>query len=160
MAKRSAFQAEDGGSNPPTCTPILGVAPPWVSLGPCPEFFRFDGFARHDSRTRGLGHLGVHAGAPCTRIGNQTHTQIQTLPLDLFASIAPMPAAPVITSTNPTHSAAPPILAPRNAAGLSVLLRIEFIAMMFLIIYVGAIAVLFPFVATMLNTKVDEPSEN
>ena len=62
----------------------------------------------------------------------------------------------VITSTNPIHSVVFLILVFCNAAGLLVLLRTEFIAMMFLIIYVGAIAVLFLFVVMMLNIKVAE----
>lgn len=86
--------------------------------------------------------------------------QIQTLLLDLFAGLALLSAAPVITPTNPIHPAAPPIPVPRNAAGSLVLLKIESIAMMFLIIYVGAIAVPSPFVAMMLNIKVNEPGEN
>ena len=90
----------------------------------------------------------------------QIHTQIQTLPLDLLASIAPVPAAMVTVPTNPIHSVIFPIPVFRNAAGLLVLLEIESIAMMFPIIYVGAIAVLLPSVATMPNIKINELGEN
>ena len=66
----------------------------------------------------------------------------------------------VIVSRNPIHSVIFLILVSCNAAGLLILLKIEFIAMMFLIIYVGAIAVLFLFVVMMLNIKINELSEN
>lgn len=69
-------------------------------------------------------------------------------------------AAMVIVSENPIHSVIFLILVFCNAAGLLILLKIEFIAMMFLIIYVGAIAVLFLFVVMMLNIKISELSEN
>lgn len=82
--------------------------------------------------------------------------QIHTLLLDLFASIALISAVMVIISKNPIHSVVFLILVFCNATGLLILLKMEFIAMMFLIIYVGAIAVLFLFVVMMLNIKVNE----
>ena len=66
----------------------------------------------------------------------------------------------VIVSRNPIHSVIFLILVSRNAAGLLILLKIESIAMMFLIIHVGAIAVPPPPVAMMLNIKINELSEN
>lgn len=66
----------------------------------------------------------------------------------------------VIASKNPIHSVVFLILVFCNATGLLLLLKIEFIAMMFLIIYVGAIAVLFLFVVMMLNIKINELNEN
>jgi len=66
----------------------------------------------------------------------------------------------VIVSENPIHSVIFSIPVFRNAAGLLILLKIEFIAMMFPIIYVGAIAVLFLPVVMMLNIKISEFSEN
>lgn len=86
--------------------------------------------------------------------------EIYTLLFDLFASIALISAAMVIVSRNPIHSVIFLILVFCNAAGLLILLKIEFIAMMFLIIYVGAIAVLFLFVVMMLNIKIGELSES
>ena len=80
---------------------------------------------------------------------------IHTLLLDLFGSIALISAAMVIVSKNPIHSVIFLILVFCNTAGLLTLLKIEFIAMMFLIIYVGAIAVLFLFVVMMLNIKMN-----
>ena len=86
--------------------------------------------------------------------------EIHTLLFDLFASIALISAAMVIVSRNPIHSVIFLILVFCNAAGLLLLLKIEFIAMMFLIIYVGAIAVLFLFVVMMLNIKINELSDS
>jgi NADH:ubiquinone oxidoreductase subunit 6 (subunit J) len=80
---------------------------------------------------------------------------IHTLLLDLFGSIALISAAMVIVSKNPIHSVIFLILVFCNTAGLLALLKLEFIAMMFLIIYVGAIAVLFLFVVMMLNIKMN-----
>lgn len=71
-----------------------------------------------------------------------------------------MSAIMVIASKNPIHSVVFLILVFCNATGLLLLLKIEFIAMMFLIIYVGAIAVLFLFVVMMLNIKINELNEN
>jgi len=79
---------------------------------------------------------------------------VQTLLLDLFAILCIISAVAVVTCHNPIHSVVFLILVFCNAAGLLVLLGTEFIAMMFLIIYVGAIAVLFLFVVMMLNIKV------
>lgn len=86
--------------------------------------------------------------------------QIQTLLLELFASIALISAIMVIGAQNPIHSVIFLILVFCNATGLLILLKIEFIALMFLIIYVGAIAVLFLFVVMMLNIKLSELSQN
>src|SRR3954465_1067172 len=56
-----------------------------------------------------------------------------------------------ITARNPVHAVLWLILAFFNAAGLMVLLGAEFIAMLLIIVYVGAVAVLFLFVVMMLN---------
>ncbi|WP_204279730.1 NADH-quinone oxidoreductase subunit J, partial [Serratia marcescens] len=56
-----------------------------------------------------------------------------------------------ILSRNPVHSVLWLILAFFNAAGLMVLANAEFIAMLLVIVYVGAVAVLFLFVVMMLN---------
>lgn len=60
----------------------------------------------------------------------------------------------VIVSKNPVHSILSLILVFFNAASLLVLLGSEFLAMLFIIVYVGAVAVLFLFVIMMLNIKV------
>ncbi len=80
--------------------------------------------------------------------------------LDLSASIALISATTTIAATNPIHPAAFPTPVFRNATGLLLLPGIEFLALMFIIIYVGAIAVPFPFVVTMLNIKANELREN
>lgn len=85
---------------------------------------------------------------------------LQTFLLDLFASIALISATMVIVSTNPIHSVVFLILVFCNAAGLLLLVKIEFIAMMFLIIYVGAIAVLFLFAVMMLDAKLQNLARN
>jgi NADH-quinone oxidoreductase subunit J len=69
----------------------------------------------------------------------------------LFASICVASAVMVITSRNPVHSVLYLILAFVNAAGLFVLLGAEFLAMILVIVYVGAVAVLFLFVVMMLD---------
>lgn len=85
---------------------------------------------------------------------------IQTLLLELFASIALISAVMVIGAQNPIHSVIFLILVFCNATGFLIILKIEFIALMFLIIYVGAIAVLFLFVVMMLNIKISELNQN
>ncbi|MEO6247171.1 MAG: NADH-quinone oxidoreductase subunit J [Sphingomicrobium sp.] len=69
----------------------------------------------------------------------------------LFATFTIVPALLVISARNPVHSVLWLILAFFNAAGLMVLLGAEFIAMLLVIVYVGAVAVLFLFVVMMLN---------
>lgn len=66
----------------------------------------------------------------------------------------------VIGAKNPIHSVLFLILVFCNATGLLILLEVEFLAMIFLVVYVGAIAVLFLFVVMMLNIKIIELSEN
>lgn len=62
----------------------------------------------------------------------------------------------VITAKNPVHSVFFLILAFFNAAGLFVLLGAEYIAMTLVIVYVGAVAVLFLFVVMMLNINFEK----
>ena len=69
----------------------------------------------------------------------------------LFSSITILSAIAVISSRNPVHSVLFLILAFVNSAGLFVLAGAEFLAMILLIVYVGAVAVLFLFVVMMLN---------
>ncbi len=69
----------------------------------------------------------------------------------LFALVTLLSAAMVITAKNPVHSVLFLILAFFNAAGLFVLLGAEFVAMILVIVYVGAVAVLFLFVVMMLD---------
>lgn len=68
-----------------------------------------------------------------------------------FASVLVLSAIMVISARNPVHSVLFLILAFFNAAGLFVLLGAEFVAMILVIVYVGAVAVLFLFVVMMLD---------
>ena len=69
----------------------------------------------------------------------------------LFAALAVASAVMVISSRNPVHSVLFLILCFFNAAGLFVLLGAEFLAMILVVVYVGAVAVLFLFVVMMLD---------
>ena len=77
----------------------------------------------------------------------------------LFSSLTLLSAIMVIQSRNPVHSVLFLILVFLNSAGLLLLLGLDFFAMLFLVVYVGAIAVLFLFVVMMLNVKSAEISE-
>ncbi len=68
-----------------------------------------------------------------------------------FAAVAVAAGVMVISARNPVHSVLFLILAFFNAAGLFVLMGAEFIAMILVIVYVGAVAVLFLFVVMMLD---------
>ncbi|MCA3562454.1 MAG: NADH-quinone oxidoreductase subunit J [Aestuariivirga sp.] len=69
----------------------------------------------------------------------------------LFSAIAVASAVMVISARNPVHSVLFLILCFFNAAGLFVLLGAEFLAMILVVVYVGAVAVLFLFVVMMLD---------
>jgi len=77
-----------------------------------------------------------------------------------FASIALMAGLLVIRAKNPVHSVLFLILAFVASAGLLLSLGLDFFAMVFLVVYVGAIAVLFLFVVMMLNIKSAEVNDN
>ena len=74
----------------------------------------------------------------------------------LFAIVAVVSGALVIFARNPVHSVLWLILAFFSAAGLFVLLGAEFVAMLLVIVYVGAVAVLFLFVVMMLDVDFAE----
>ena len=76
---------------------------------------------------------------------------IQPLAFYLFAALVIASAVMVIMARNPVHSVLWLILAFFNAAGLMVLVGAEFIAALLVIVYVGAVAVLFLFVVMMLD---------
>lgn len=71
----------------------------------------------------------------------------------IFSSLSIVCAIMVISSVNPVHSVLFLILVFCNTSGLLFILGAEFIAIMFIIVYVGAIAVLFLFVVMMLNIQ-------
>lgn len=76
---------------------------------------------------------------------------VQAFAFYLFAGILVLSALMVITARNPVHSVLFLILAFFNSAGLFVLLGAEFVGMIMVIVYVGAVAVLFLFVVMMLD---------
>ena len=76
---------------------------------------------------------------------------ITILAFYLFAALTVASAILVIFARNPVHSVLWLIVAFFNAAGLMLLLGAEFIAMLLVIVYVGAVAVLFLFVVMMLD---------
>jgi NADH-quinone oxidoreductase subunit J len=76
---------------------------------------------------------------------------VQALAFYVFSAIAIASAVMVIAARNPVHSVFFLILAFFNAAGLFVLIGAEFLAMILVVVYVGAVAVLFLFVVMMLD---------
>jgi NADH-quinone oxidoreductase subunit J len=74
----------------------------------------------------------------------------------LFAGVCVASAFMVVAARNPVHSVLYLILAFVNAAGLFVLMGAEFLAMILVVVYVGAVAVLFLFVVMMLDVDFAE----
>ena len=72
----------------------------------------------------------------------------------IFAALTMFAALMVITVVNPVHSVLFLVLVFLNAAGMLFVLQLEFIPLTFIIVYVGAIAILFLFVVMMLDIKV------
>lgn len=81
---------------------------------------------------------------------------IQVIAFYLFATLTIAAGALTILARNPVHSVLWLIVAFFNAAGLMVLAGAEFIAMLLVIVYVGAVAVLFLFVVMMLDVDFAE----
>jgi NADH-quinone oxidoreductase subunit J len=81
---------------------------------------------------------------------------IQAFAFYLFATIVIASGVMTIGARNPVHSVLWLILAFFNAAGLFLILGAEFIAMLLVIVYVGAVAVLFLFVVMMLDVDFAE----
>jgi len=73
-----------------------------------------------------------------------------------FSGLAIISTTMVITVKNPVHSVLFLILTFISAAGLLFLLEVEFISLIFIVVYVGAIAVLFLFVVMMLDIKITD----
>src|SRR5258708_7646839 len=76
---------------------------------------------------------------------------LQAVMFYLFAVVAVASGVMVVSARNPVHSVLFLILAFFNSAGLFVLMGAEFLAMILIIVYVGAVAVLFLFVVMMLD---------
>ncbi|MBP2312409.1 NADH-quinone oxidoreductase subunit J [Azospirillum soli] len=81
---------------------------------------------------------------------------IQGIAFYVFAALLVASGVMVISARNPVHSVLYLVLAFFQAAGLCVLLGAEFIAMILVIVYVGAVAVLFLFVVMMLDINFRE----
>ena len=78
----------------------------------------------------------------------------------VFACFALLAGIMVIRAKNPVYSVLFLILVFCNVSGILLLLNLDFFAMVFLVVYVGAIAVLFLFVVMMLNVKLSEINDN
>jgi len=81
---------------------------------------------------------------------------LQAIFFYIFAGVCIASAFMVVVARNPVHSVLFLILAFVNAAGLFVLLGAEFLAMILIVVYVGAVAVLFLFVVMMLDVDFAE----
>ena len=77
----------------------------------------------------------------------------------VFAAILVVAALCVVTARNPVHSALFLVLAFFAAAALWILLRAEFLAITLVLVYVGAVMVLFLFVVMMLDINLDRLRE-
>ncbi len=85
---------------------------------------------------------------------------ISLLTFYLFSTVILLSSLMVISAKNPVHSVLFLILSFLNAAGIFVILHAEFLAMILIIVYVGAVAVLFLFVVMMLDIKSSISKEN
>ena len=83
----------------------------------------------------------------------------QTFVFYLFAALLVFAAIRVITTRNPVHSALFLVLAFATASGVWMLLEAEFLAIVLILVYVGAVMVLFLFVVMMLDINVDRLRE-
>jgi NADH-quinone oxidoreductase subunit J len=77
----------------------------------------------------------------------------------VFSAIMVIAATRVITARNPVHAALFLVLAFFNAAGIWMLLKAEFLAIVLVLVYVGAVMVLFLFVVMMLDINIDRMRE-
>jgi len=78
----------------------------------------------------------------------------------IFSSLALLSAVFVVTAKNPIHSILFLVFVFFNISGLLIMLGVEFLAMLLLVVYVGAVSVLFLFVIMMLNVKIAQAYEN
>jgi len=84
------------------------------------------------------------------------HPMIATIFFYIFSAILLASAATVVSARNPVHSVLFLILAFFNAAALFLIAGAEFLAMVLVVVYVGAVAVLFLFVVMMLDVNFEE----
>jgi len=83
----------------------------------------------------------------------------QTLLFYLFAAVTVVSALRVVTARNPVHSALFLVLTFFSAAAIWLLLRAEFLAITLVLVYVGAVMVLFLFVVMMVDINLDRMRE-
>jgi NADH-quinone oxidoreductase subunit J len=83
----------------------------------------------------------------------------KTIMFYVFSAIMLIAATRVITAKNPVHAALFLVLAFFNAAGIWLLLQAEFLAIVLVLVYVGAVMVLFLFVVMMLDINIDKMRE-
>src|SRR6476646_10738378 len=83
----------------------------------------------------------------------------ETLLFYIFAAILLFASVSVVTSRNPVHAALFLVLAFFTAAAIWMLLRAEFLAIVLVLVYVGAVMVLFLFVVMMLDINLDKVRE-
>jgi len=81
---------------------------------------------------------------------------MEAILFSFFSALSLICAILVITSKNPIHSVLFLVLVFFNVSALLIMLGVEFLALLFLIVYVGAIAVLFLFIIMMLSIKIPE----
>src|SRR5690242_13218228 len=77
----------------------------------------------------------------------------------VFSAVMIIAGLRVITAKNPVHAALFLVLAFFNAAGIWLLLKAEFLAIVLVLVYVGAVMVLFLFVVMMLDINIDRMRE-
>jgi NADH-quinone oxidoreductase subunit J len=85
--------------------------------------------------------------------------EFKTIMFYVFSAIMLIAATRVITARNPVHAALFLVLAFFNAAGIWLLLQAEFLAIVLVLVYVGAVMVLFLFVVMMLDINIDKMRE-
>jgi NADH-quinone oxidoreductase subunit J len=81
--------------------------------------------------------------------------EFQTFVFYVFAALALFAAVRVVTASNPVHAVLFLVLAFFNVAGLWLLLQAEFLAIALIMVYVGAVMVLFLFVVMMLDINIE-----
>ena len=82
--------------------------------------------------------------------------EFKTVLFYLFSTITVLAALRVITARNPVHAALFLVLAFFNVAGLWMLLQAEFLSLVLVMVYVGAVMVLFLFVVMMLDINIEQ----
>ncbi len=82
--------------------------------------------------------------------------EFKTILFYIFSTVTVLAALRVITARNPVHAALFLVLAFFNVAGLWMLLQAEFLALVLIMVYVGAVMVLFLFVVMMLDINIEQ----